>query len=287
MATVVASIYYWQYRFDLVPAALIVLGLLLAHKQRWGWSGIILGIGAAVKWTPARSFLLLSIWLVAGRRRAALERVVSGFLGSVLLIHVPFLLWQPDRVLSAYATQDERGTTNESVWFFPLSLLGVIGDTEEPFAPAGAPQWADVLAVTVQAVVLLGLIALAWLHRERAGPALVLAALAPVVFLVTNRIFSPQFLLVLIAALAFAGALVVRNRYGQLVLGGLLIAAAFANAFVYPFRPELGPRAWQPYSAAVFATIVAAIGVVLFSALPRANSVEDRSPDSPSSEKDP
>lgn len=286
LATVVAiwpmSVYYWQYRFDLVPAALLVLGLLLAHRGRWGWSGIILGVGAAVKWTPALSFILLSIWLVAGRRWSAVERIVAGFLGCMVLVNLPFLLWQPDRVLSAYTTQGERGITNESVWFFPLSLLGVIGDTEEAFAPAGAPRWADVLAVSVQALVLLGLIALAWRHRDRSGVALVLAALAPVVFLLTNRIFSPQFLLVVIAAVAFAGALALHDRTGQLTLGALLLVATFANAFVYPLEPELGPRAWQPYSAVVFATTVAAVGVVLFYTFRGGTTVDDRSAVPPS-----
>ncbi|MGH3119059.1 MAG: glycosyltransferase 87 family protein, partial [Gaiellales bacterium] len=253
LATVLAiwpmNTYYWQYRFDLVPAALIVVGLLLAYRSRWGWSGFGLAIGTAVKWTPALSFVVLAVWLVAGARWTELKRGASGFLGCLVLIHLPFLLWQPDRVLGAYATQGERAITNESVWFFPSWLLGISGETEAAFAPARAPHWADMLAVGVQAALVVGLIALAWRARNRIGTALVLAALAPVVFLLTNRIFSPQFLLVVTVALAFAGALAASGRREQLALGALLMGATFANAFVYPFEPPFEPRSWQPYSA--------------------------------------
>jgi hypothetical protein len=39
------SVYYWEYRFDLMPAGLLVLGLLLAYRRHWGWSGAALGVG--------------------------------------------------------------------------------------------------------------------------------------------------------------------------------------------------------------------------------------------------
>ena len=42
------SVFYWEYRFDLAAAGLLLLGLLLAHRGRWGWSGGALGIGALV-----------------------------------------------------------------------------------------------------------------------------------------------------------------------------------------------------------------------------------------------
>jgi len=73
------STYYWLYRFDLVPAAFILVGLLLARRGRWGWSGLGLSIGTAVKWTPGLSFLVLAAWMVAGRRWTELQRALAGF----------------------------------------------------------------------------------------------------------------------------------------------------------------------------------------------------------------
>src|ERR687891_644858 len=266
------STYYWQYRFDLVPAALLVLGLLLALRGRWGWSGIVLALGTAVKWVPALAFAVLVVWLAAGSRWAPLRRTTASFVGCLAAVHVPFLLWQPDRVLDTYRGQGERAITNESVWFFPLSLLGLTGNTEPVWAPAGTPNWTDLLAVAIQAAVLVGLGALAVRHRQRLGNALVLAALAPAVFLLTKRVFRPQFMLVVTAALALAGALAAPGRREQLALGLLLLAATFANAFVYPF--EAGP--WQPYSAATFAAAFAGAGIVLVRAASSPLPLEER-----------
>src|SRR5207247_11361292 len=95
------SVFYWEYRFDLAAAGLLVLGLLLAYRGRWGWGGVALGVGAIVKWSPAVSFLFLLVWLVAGRRRHAATRLVASFV-AVRLVHVPPPLWNERDVLSAY-----------------------------------------------------------------------------------------------------------------------------------------------------------------------------------------
>ena len=40
--------YAWEFKFDLVPAALLAVGLALAYRERFGLAGLVLGIGAAV-----------------------------------------------------------------------------------------------------------------------------------------------------------------------------------------------------------------------------------------------
>jgi hypothetical protein len=76
-------------------------------------------------------------------------------------------------------------------------------------------------------------------------------------------VFSPQFLVVLTAALAFAGVLVVSRRAEQLLLGVLLMAATFANAFVYPYDAPVGVASWRPFSAAMFVAATLATGGIL------------------------
>ncbi len=58
----------WEFRFDLVPTALLALGLLFALRERWVVAGALLGLGAAAKWTPALACALLVVWLASGRR---------------------------------------------------------------------------------------------------------------------------------------------------------------------------------------------------------------------------
>jgi hypothetical protein len=255
--------YYLEYRFDLVPAALIVLGLVLAYRGRWAWSGTALALGATVKWTPGLSFAALAVWLVAGRRWVDLRRHAGAFVGVAALLNLPFLLFARDDFLVPYRTQGDRTITNESLWYLPLRLVGLTHADPREWAPAGAPHWADVAAVVLQVGLLLGLLVLVTGVRDRIRPAVALAALAPVVFLVTNRIFSPQFLLVLVAALAFAGALVAVSRSEQLLLGLLVMAASFLNAFVYPYDAPYGIVSWRFLAPAVFAPALVATGLVV------------------------
>jgi hypothetical protein len=259
------SLYFWEYRFDLVPAALLALRLVLALRERWGWCGLALALGAFVKWTPWLALLALGLWLLVNRRWPALERLLAGSLGVVLL-HVPFAIWAGADLAAAYTTQGRRPITAESIWFPLLHALGIVDAPESVWLPAGAPRWANATATIAQALVLAAILFGAARARQR-ETAVALAALVPVAFLLTNRIFSPQFVIVMTAGWAVAIALVARSRREQLALGGAILAASGLNVLVYPLR--LG---WEPSSVAFFA---AGLGVTAW-ALGRALVSERR-----------
>lgn len=268
LAAVVAfwpmNTYYWDNRFDLVPTACMVVGLALAARARWGWSGLALGIGTAVKWIPGLSFAVLFAWLLVRRRSAAATRLGVAFVGVFALINLPFLLWDASSVKSSYLQQGGREITNESIWYFPLKLFGLTGTDGREWAPAGAPTAANWVAVTVQVLLLLATLALAT-RALRLPDAVLLAALCPALFLVSNRVFSPQFILVLLAAWAIAASLGARSTREQLVLGVLAMAASFFNLFVYPY--DLPYTSWRPYSAGMWVTTVLATAICLRPAL--------------------
>jgi hypothetical protein len=69
------------------------------------------------------------------------------------------------------------------------------------------------------------------------------------VFLLTNRVFSSQFLVTILAAWALAAALVTRTRRMQLGIGTLAAAATCANALVHPYTL---PKIWELASAVLF-----------------------------------
>ena len=247
----------WEFKFDLVPAALLALGLVLALRERWGWSGVALGVGALVKWTPGLAFVALLAWLLVRRRSAPAKRHALAFVATVALVYVPFLIWSSHDVLAAYSRQGKRAITPESVWFLPLRhIFGDAHVRTHISEWAGAPHWANVGAGVIQAVLVLALVAAA--ARARSLPrAVALAALAPAAFLIANRIFSPQFLIPLFVSWAVAAALVARTPRQQLAAATLAAAASFANAFVYPFALPRYDVTWQLASLALFACAIA------------------------------
>jgi uncharacterized membrane protein len=256
--------FFWEYRFDLVPTALLALGLLLAARGRWGLSGAALGLGAAIKWIPGLSFAYLAIWLLASRRPRELGTHAGAFIAVFVGLHVPFLLWSFEEATYTYRYFSGQGITGESVWYPLLGPLGLATVNEREFwLPADVPAWADPLVVAVQAVLLLGLTAAAARARGRLHPALAIAAMAPVIFLLTNRIFSPQYLVPILACWAIAGAVLLESRRMQLALGIAAMAATTANAFVYPYTLHQ-LSLWKAASAVLFAVALVTTALVVW-----------------------
>jgi hypothetical protein len=112
----------------------------------------------------------------------------------------------------------------------------------------------------LQAALVVAVVAATVLVRGRKPEAVALAALAPAVFLLTNRIFSPQFVVLLLVAWAIAGALLLRSRRAQLALAVVACAATFGNLFVFPYALPHYAVTWQLCSALLFACGLCATG---------------------------
>lgn len=244
--------YYWEFKFDLVPAALLAVGIVLALSDRWTPAGAVLGVGALVKWTPGFAAVVLAVWLVASGRGRDAARHGAAFVLTVVLVYVPFLVWNADTVLHAYDRQGARKITPESVWYLLLRPFDLAHVRTHISFSAGAPGWANIVATAVQLLLVAGLLAAAVRVRGRTRSVLALAALAPAAFLLTNRIFSPQFVVVLFAAWAIAGALVARTRRQQFLVGVGAAVASFGNAFVFPFALPHYDVTWVLCSALLF-----------------------------------
>lgn len=244
----------WEFRFDLVPTALLVLGLLFALRERWALAGALLGLGAAAKWTPALACALLVVWLVSRRRRRLAAAHALAFAGVFIALHLPFLVWSPGHTVYAYRYFHGQGVTGESIWYLLLAPAGSATVPLQQFwLPAHVPGWVNPSTTVVQAVVLLALAVAAWRVRASPGAAVAIAAIAPVLFLLLNRVFSPQYLVLMLAAWAVAGALVIDRRREQLALGAGVMLTTTANAFVYPYTLHQA-NLWRVASAVVFAT---------------------------------
>jgi len=272
LAAVVAfwpvNAWFWEWRFDLLPSALLAGGLLLAHRRRWALAGCLLGLGFTVKWTPALAIPVLAAYLLASRERAnALRLTVTG-LATTAILYVPFSIWSPDAVLDAYRRQGGRSITDESVWHLPLRVFGLEGRhgyRHPQFSSVDPPHWADTLAVVVQVVILIALVILAARASTLTG-AIALAALAPVAFLATNRVFSVQYFVVFLVAWAVCVALVCRTERETLVAALVIGAATVANALIVPV-PIPRPHVWELMSVIRFTLAFALSGWLAVRAL--------------------
>ena len=243
LAAVVAiwplNAFYWEFRFDLVPTAALVAALALAWRGRWYEAGFVLGLGTVVKWTPALAFVALVLWLLRSRWLRRAGALVAGFAIPVVAVNVPLLLWRPTEIVHAYTTQTARVVTAESLVFLPLHFLWDAEPGYWYFGNADVSESSNQRAIWFQLAAVALVILAAGLARTRAS-AVALAGLAPACFLLTNRIFSPQFFVLVFAAVVVASALVVRRAWELLVIVGACAGATTANTIL--FQSMLGSQ---------------------------------------------
>src|SRR5262249_8766384 len=240
--------------FDLVPTGLLAVGLALAWRRHWALAGIALGLGSAGEWAPA---LPVPPPIAHPARsppsRRAGPPAPRGGPARALPVG-PSPAWSPSPLWAAYSTQGGRSITDESLWHLLLRPLGVEGRHNFGYPLFGSvrpPEWADATAIAVQVALLLGLTVLA-ARGCSLRAAVGLAAMTPVVFLVTNRVFSVQYFVLLLAAWAIGAALLAAGEREALILTLAALAATVANVLIIPY-PVHRAHVWELASAVRFA----------------------------------
>jgi uncharacterized membrane protein len=195
-ALVMTALINW----DLLTVALTALAFLLWSRRLPLWAGVMLGLAISAKFYP---FILLGAFAVlclrSGRLRS-FTMLISGALGSWLAVNLPIIIAAPEAWLRFYEFSRERAVDFGSVYLALQYLTG----TQVPNINTVV---AIVLTVLVAAIALLVLTAA---RRPRLAQVafLVLAA-----FTLSNKVYSPQFVLWLLPF-----AVMARPRWRDLLI---------------------------------------------------------------------
>jgi hypothetical protein len=237
-------------RFDLVPAAIVLLALTLAYpadgaggsKGRRFWiSSLLIGVAGAVKLWP---LALGPMWLLLAFRRGRWREVIStGFglgLGAVLLV-APLLPQAGLNIFKFLEYHAARGIEIGSTWASLALLLNMGGIYEAwtqhdfgafhvkgPAADAYARWSTPLLPLGVllpQVGAFFGRLGSVDDDRGAEGARVTLATVLG--FMVFGKVLSPQFALWLVPLLP----LVCRN----VVLGAVALGIAIGTTIEYPF----------------------------------------------------
>ena len=235
--------------WDLYAVALLALGMLAWARDRPVAAGVLIGLAGAAKFYPL--FVLgplLVLCLRAGRMRefwAALVAAVCGWSA----VNVPVMLADFDGWSKFYRLSEERGAGFSSIWF-------VLSQQGHP-VPQGTLNLlaGGLFALACLAIAVLGLAAPV---RPRL-PQLVFLVVAA--FLLTNKVYSPQYVLWLLPLAALA-----RPRWRDLLIWQAAEVLHFVGIWMLiagypPGRPEraLGN---DGYGITVLAHVVATLWLV-------------------------
>lgn len=172
--------------WDLVAVSAAVAALLCWVRGRWLLFGVFLGLGTAAKLYPA--FLLgpALLLLLRDRRRREAATVTGAALVTWLAVNLPVALTYPDGWLVFWRFNDDRPADFGSLWY-ALQLLG------HP-VPAVNTVASGAFAALCAGVAVLVLARTdgrpAWQPTMAQLSFLVVAA-----FLLTNKVYSPQYVL--------------------------------------------------------------------------------------------
>ena len=182
--------------WDLVAVAFATAATLAYLRRRDVWAGVLIGLGAAAKLYPA----LVLIPFVAGRFRAGEpERgtyLTWAAVGAWLVTNLPFALASPGAWWEFFRFNSARAADWDSFWFIACHRA------------TGEFTCGGIGVINVASVVLfVAIVAVLWRWKASREPGFARWTLAfPVliVFLLTNKVYSPQYGLWLLPWFALA-----------------------------------------------------------------------------------
>ncbi|WP_428986113.1 glycosyltransferase 87 family protein [Streptomyces pyxinae] len=222
-------------RYDVVVTAFAVLALLAVRARRPGLGGALAGVGALVKVWPVLALIGTDRGPVTRRAWASAAAAAAGLLGVLLLVF--------PNPLEFLRHQGDRGVQIESLGGTALSLARLAGWPGAVTYRYGAFELTGPYVSSVARLALLLTVAgfgwlLAWrLRARRWGPAVPAdaALTAVLLFTVTSRVISPQYLIWL---LGLAAVCLTRRDTALRPVALLLLPAAALSTLAYPVLYE-------------------------------------------------
>ena len=178
--------------WDLVAVAFTAAALWAWSRDATFLTGMFLGLGTSAKLYPGLLLWPLAVMLLRDQRMRDLGRVVVGAAGAWLITNLPVMVLSPAGWKEFYAFSQNRGIDFGSGWF----AWSLFGHDVPPTTTV------NLVSSVVVALAMLGVGALAWWCR---GATLAqLGFLAVAVFVVVNKVYSPQYVLWLLPLAALA-----------------------------------------------------------------------------------
>ncbi|HEY3723252.1 MAG TPA: glycosyltransferase 87 family protein [Acidimicrobiia bacterium] len=170
--------------WDVFAIAALVAGLVAFERKRNGWSGVALGLGAAIKLFPAVAVPpLVAIRLARGDRRGAV-RLAGAAIATFAALNLPFAVARPSGWWWPFAFQGRRNATWGSAWFYALRLVGA------PVHGTAGAHLANAVSLVALTLAIAVLVLVTVRNRLSAWPAV---AAAVALFILANKVYSPAY----------------------------------------------------------------------------------------------
>ena len=183
-----------------------LLAMALASAALWAWSrdrpvaaGVFIGLGTAAKLYPIFLLVPLLVLAVRTRRYTSALWAVAAAATAWLTVNLPIAMAYHDGWWAFYKFSEDRPAERSSAW----AVLKTLADSGSN--PSDSVYWVPPGAAVALAVIA-GVLVVIWLglSAPRKPRLAQLAFLAVLAFLLTTKVWSPQYSLWLVPLLALA-----------------------------------------------------------------------------------
>ena len=242
------------YRYDLIPAIMVLLALYTFSQNKHKLSWAILAVGAMTKIYPAVIAPIFLIYQFCHRRYRHIISGAAAFVIVTAIIVILGLLLSPDGFWDSFRYQAQRGLHADSTYSSFLLLGHTLGLTQVRLGFVGliplsldiVSPITDMLAKVSPLVILFSLAAVYWFfYKSQSGRAVAPKTLSPITkpdatyiihysllailaFMVTNKVFSPQFIIWLYPLIPLVAGRWRRTSWLMFIMIGLM------TYFIYP-----------------------------------------------------
>jgi uncharacterized membrane protein len=202
--------------WDLAAVACATAALVAWAKRRDGWAGVLIGVGAGTKFYPAIVLIPLFLQGLQDREPDRSIRVLWWSAGTWVAINLPFALAAPGSWWEFFRFNGARTPDFDSFWYIACRHVNALCISIDNV---------NLLALTAA---LFSSFALIWWkgHRSPAFPRWTVGVPLLICFLLTNKVYSPQYSLWLVPWFALT-----MPRLGRFVAFEAADVAVFVTRF--------------------------------------------------------
>jgi uncharacterized membrane protein len=179
---------YGTVNWDLAAVAAATGALVAWSMRRDGWAGVLIGIGAATKFYPALLIVPLFLQGLQDREPDRSVRMLWWSAGSWAVINLPFAVAAPGEWWEFFRFNGARTPDFDSAWYVACH-----------HSPAACTSINNVNLFAFSAFLVASFIAIWWkAHRDPVFPRWTVGVPLLICFLLTNKVYSPQYSLWLV-----------------------------------------------------------------------------------------
>jgi uncharacterized membrane protein len=270
VAAAPAMVFTAYVNWDFLAIGLATLGVYAWSRRRPGWAGVLLGLAAAAKLYPVFLFGALLVLCLRARRMTEFRMALGSALLAWCAVNLPVLLLAPAAWQRFYVFSGSRGVDWGTFWYVGSNLQ--IGRDPGSAAPA---RWvhdffaglaADIPTLNVLSGLLfaaacaaVAVLAFRARRRPRLGQ---LAFLIVAAFLLTNKVWSQQFVLWLVPL-----AVLARPRWGAFLVWQACELGYFLAFYQTLIRATPGLKSGMPDWVFLLASVARATSLLVLCGL--------------------